>query len=302
MELEKYQSIITKYNVDEYGNPVSIDRTEEQQIHPLKALIETNIIDEFKGFDILNKTMYQVYNYDDIKNATQYYVDYARGRVFFHSALKGSAIKYRYGDKGQDLLSATRIFTRLDDKGNVVELLSDLIDQTREYIAILGTFEQATVIIKKLEQTISTANSTKSNLEQAIANAQSDIDLIESTGNETITIDGSKFKYNSSSKMYECTVTHTCYSEDLHVTCKSMSTKDALFLPWRTIDQNNILLKSDVAESVIVTISARYYKATDVIQSSIVEEVKNARQSKATLLDNMNRKINYEDFNGNTIN
>ena len=302
MELEKCQSIITKYNVDEYGSPISIDRTEEQQIHPLKALIETNIIDEFKGFDILNKTMYQVYNYDDIKNATQYYVDYARGRVFFHSALKGSAIKYRYGDKGQDLLSATRIFTRLDDKGNVVELLSDLIDQTREYIAILGTFEQATVIIKKLEQTISTANSTKSNLEQAIANAQSDIDLIESTGNENIIVDGSKFKYNSSSGMYECTVTHTCYSEDLHVTCKSMTTKDALFLPWRTIDQNNILLKSDVAESVIVTISARYYKATDVVQSSIVEEVKNARQSKATLLDNMNRKINYEDFNGSSIN
>lgn len=302
MELEKCQSIITKYNVDEYGSPISIDRTEEQQIHPLKALIETNIIDEFKGFDILNKTMYQVYNYDDIKNANQYYVDYGRGRVFFHSSLKGSAIKYRYGDKGQDLLSATRIFTKLDEKGNVVELLSDLIDQTREYIAILGTFEQATIVIKKLEQTIATANSTDAKLKQTIADAQADIDLIESTGNETIIIDASKFKYNSSSEMYESTVTHTCYSEDLHVTCKSMTTKDALFLPWRTIDQNNILLKSDVAESVIVTISARYYKATDVVQSSIVEEVKNARQSKATLLDNMNRKINYEDFNGNSIN
>lgn len=353
MELENFQGIITKYNVDSNGSSISVTRTEEQQIHPLKFNITTGIIDELEGFTVLNKQMYPVRNYEDIQNANQYWVDYAGGRVYFHKSLAGSAVRYRYGDKGYNLISVDRVFTKLDANGNVVELLSDYIKNMestvnnsianfenkitestnnlenkitqstnrlegeinvlenevdgfiadiREYVAILGTFEEATVVIKKLEQDVKTANEVDAKLKQTIADAQDDIGLIESTGNETITIEGSKFKYNSTSGMYECTVIHNCYSEDIHVTCKSMTTKDALFLPWKTIDKSNILLKSDVAESVIVTISARYYKATELVQSSIVEEVKNARQGKTDLLTNMNRKINYEDFTGNSIN
>ena len=302
MELENFQGVITKYNVDSNGSSISVTRTEEQQIHPLKFNITTGIIDELEGFTVLNKQMYPVRNYEDLQNANQYWVDYAGGRVYFHKSLAGSAIKYKYGDKGQDLLSATRIFTRLDEKGNVVELLSDLINQTREYIAILGTFEQATIVIKKLEQTISTANSTDAKLKQTIANAQDDIDLIESTGNETITVEGSKFKYSSVSGMYECTVAHNCYSEDIHVTCKSMTTKDALFLPWKVVDKSNIILKSDLQESVIVVISARYYKATQSVGDNLSAEVIRARQGLSSLDLNMARKINYEDFTGNSIN
>ena len=300
MELEKCQSIITKYNVDEYGSPISIDRTEEQQIHPLKALIETNIIDEFKGFDILNKTMYQVYNYDDIKNANQYYVDYARGRVFFHSSLKGSAIRYRYGDKGQDLLSATRIFTRLDDKGNVVELLSDLINQTREYIAILGTFEQATVYIAKLQEVIKTANSTKTNLEQAVSNAQDDINAIKATGNLEVLVQATELTL--SGDVYVKTITHNLNSESVHVTVKNTSTKEVCMVGWKIIDRNTIQIRSDEKVSLSVVISASFYKATITLSDNVTEEVVKARQGMTSLDSNMARKINYEDFTGNTIN
>lgn len=169
MELDNYQSIITKYNIDEHGNPISITKEEEQQVNPLKNIVETGIIDELQGFEILNKTMYQVYNMDELTSADKYYVDYKNGRVYFHNSLKGSAIRYKYGDRGNSLISATRIFTALDENGNVVELLHELINLTREYIAILGTFEQATIVIKKLEQDIKTGNKLHENLTNDIS-------------------------------------------------------------------------------------------------------------------------------------
>lgn len=413
MNLEKFQGVITKYNTDSNGSIISVIKEGEQQVHPLKFNITTGIIDELEGFTVLNKEMYAVQNYDDIQSANQYWVDYDGGRVYFHSSLKGSAIRYRYGDKGYELLNATRIFTKLDEKGNVVELLSELIDKTREYIAILGTFEQATIVIKKLEQDIVTGNELHNNLveditiatplqsnlhddiveaskwkdqlnsdvvegkalyplleenvsdgkilqpllddniavgsvlqeklhkdiqdvvvfkdqfssdvvegkilypllnkdvvegkvlqdqlSKTIEETKEDIATIGASGNEVIMIDSSEWVYNSDSMMYEKEISHNCNSEYVHLTCNSYDTKDALFLPWRIIDKSTILIKSDTRESVVVGISARYYRPfifTGVTETEIVD----ARQGEEKLLDNMNRKINYEDFTANSIN
>lgn len=341
MELENFQGIITKYNVDSNGSSISVTRTEEQQIHPLKFNITTGIIDELEGFTVLNKQMYPVRNYEDLQNTNQYWVDYAGGRVYFHKSLAGSAIRYKYGDKGCNLLSVERIFTKLDENGNVVELLSDyianmdkkvnesiinlenkitestnnldnkinnlgnevngFINKIKEYVAILGTFEEATVVIKKLEQDVKTANEVDAKLKQTMENAQSDIDLIESTGNETVTILATEWTYNNESKMYEKTITHNCASENIHITCKTSDTKEALFLPWKIIDKSKILLKSDEKIGTVINISARYYKPLN-LESIDEGEIIAARENKNSLLENISRKINYEDFNGNTIN
>ena len=284
-------------------------------------------------------------------------MDYAGGRVYFHSSLKGTAIRYRYGDKGYNLISANRVFTKLDENGSVVELLSDLIDQTREYIAILGTFEQATIVIKKLEQNITKAetlhnnlsndievgtplqvnlhadiaeatkwkdqlhsdvvdgkvlsptlqndvieaNVAKEELEEALTHIQDDIAVINSTGNETITVLATEWTYNNESKMYEKTITHNCASENIHITCKTSDTKDALFLPWRIVDKSKILLKSDEKIGVVINISARYYKPLN-LESVDEGEIIEGRGKYNSLNDRMNTFVSFENFTGNTIN
>ena len=127
----------------------------------------------------------------------------------------------------------------------------------------------------------------KQQLDQSIADAENTITKIEATGNEIVNIISSEWVYNDTSKMYEKQITHTCNSENIHVTCKTSDTKEALFLPWKIVDKSNVLLKSDEAIGVNVIISARYYKA--LIDNTTTQEVIDARKGEATLLDKMNK-------------
>ena len=138
-------------------------------------------------------------------------------------------------------------------------------------------------------------------MEEALTHIQDDIAVINSTGNETVTVLATEWTYNNESKMYEKTITHNCASENIHITCKTSNTKEALFLPWRIVDKSKILLKSDEKVGVVINISARYYKPLN-LESVDEGEIIEGRGKYNSLNDRMNTFVSFENFTGNTIN
>lgn len=151
MNLEQYQSIITKYNLDTKGNPIAIVKIDSQKIHPTKFMIQTGILDEFHRVVILNRDMNEVFNIDDIFNLSDFYVDYDNGRMFFHSGMAGQTIEYRCAELGVDIINASRVASGFDEKGNVKEVLSDLIENVNNAIITKGIIKENHMIIVPAE-------------------------------------------------------------------------------------------------------------------------------------------------------
>lgn len=150
-----------------------------------------------------------------------------------------------------------------------------------------------------LQQTVDDAEDVKVRLDNSIADAQEDIAIIEATGNKEILIQSSQWTLRGD--IYEKEITHDLNSENLHVTAKNSDTKEAVTIGYKIVDKTRILLKSDEAINMSVILSASYYHAlitTDVDEGEIIR----ARQGMVSLDSNMARKINYENFSGNTIN
>ena len=402
-EMWKNSAIITKRNVDSNKTPISIPLTELKQVIDVHSCIVLNQLpDKSTGIDI--EGFSEVEHIDDLTEKT-IKVDYDNGVIYFHPFNVGKTLTVNYSGIGYTLISASRVYTKYDREGNVLETLEELIDRVRLQLDAIEHIGGAIEIIEKMEnmnttaqelheslvldmknakeandelnnsvikgndtaksleqritlaretnlglantivsaeerdvmlkttnataqstnttlnntitkaqntnttlnQTNTKAQSTNTTLEntitkvqEVIASAQDDIAIIESTGNETITVLDKEWTYNDSSKMYEKEITHNCASENIHITCKTTDTKEVLFLPWRIVDKSKILLKSDEMVGCTIVLNARYYRPLN-LEKIDEEEIISARENKSTLLENMIRKINYEDFNGNTI-
>lgn len=285
MDLELNQSIITKFNVDNNENPISVTTIEEQQIHTLKNLIQTcGIIDEFNRVKILDRNMYEVNSVNEITAINQYYVDYANGIMHFHPDIAGSTIRYQYGNLGIDYISANRIFTNQDDGGNIVELLQEIIDLGREAVDAMKTIGGVVIIMKRLEDDIVRGQQLHEDL-------QNDMKV---TGNNIIYITSSQWVYSPTSEMYEYTITHTLNSASLIIDFYATDTNDFLNLGGKIVDNTHVLVRSDEAINVKCIINARYFKGNIEVNDSTVEEVFNARKGEVDLktkIDKMDENI-----------
>lgn len=328
-------TIITKRNTDSSGNPISVKLIEIRQIMDhYSCVVLSQTPDELNRICIEGFT--EVFDIErlDKKN---FKVDYNQGIIYFHPFNIGKAISIEYYGTGYELISASKVFTKVDKYGNVIDTLESILERADLQLKLVETLGGAIKVIEKLDVNIKNANNlnayfdemlpeatglkneldtivtdakgwkdqlkqdvtdgkvlqpllhndiiqgnaTKQQLEQTIANAQDDINKIEATGNEIVYISSSEWVYNDTSKMYEKQITHTCNSENLLVSCKSTDTKDALFLPWKPVDGNNILLKSDEPINTSVVISARYYKP--LIDNTTTQEVIDARKGEIDL-------------------
>lgn len=334
-------TIITKRNVDSGGNPISVKLIEIRQIMDnYSCVVLSQTPDEYNRIYIEGFT--EVFDIErlDKKN---FKVDYSQGIIYFHPFNIGKAISIEYYGTGYELISASRVFTKVDKYGNVIDTLEEILNRASLQLKLIESLGGAIKVIEKLDEDIKNANNlnayfdkmipeatglkneldtivtdakgwkdqlkqdvedgkilqpllhndiiqgreVKQQLDQSIADAQDDIAKIEATGNEIIYITSSQWTYNDVSKMYEKQITHTCNSENVHVTCKTSDTKEALFLPWKIVDKNNVLLKSDEVVNVSVIISASYYKA--LIDNTTTQEVIDARKGELTLFDKMNK-------------
>lgn len=142
LNLEQYQSIITKYNVDTKGNPIAIVKIDSQKVHPTKFMIQTGVLDEFHRVTILNEAINEVFNIEDITLPNEFFVDYDNGRMFFHKDMAGKTIQYRCAELGVDLINASRVVSNFDEYGNVRETLSKLIEDVNNAVVSTGIIKE----------------------------------------------------------------------------------------------------------------------------------------------------------------
>lgn len=106
--LDRKPVVITKRNVDDKGNPISVKQVETKQVAELHNCIPLNYSID-RNHEIAIFGMYQVYNKDEITKTT-YFADYDQGILYFHPDLKGKSLTVTYMATGYILISSDRIF------------------------------------------------------------------------------------------------------------------------------------------------------------------------------------------------
>lgn len=301
--------IITKRNTDSEGNPISVSLIETRQISDGAFIVLKQVPDELYRVNVQDYT--EVFDVERLK-VHEFKVDYSQGVVYFHPKATGKTVVVEYYGIGYELISASRVFTKYDKYGNVIETLEDVIEKIHEINPILDKFADNEKLINQFNADIEDAKElqpilhndimqgtqTKQQLEESIANAQNDIATIKATGNVEMLVSTNEWHLNVD--VYEKEITHDLNSENPHISFKNADTKEGVTMGYKIIDKTRILLKSDEAINLSVTLSASYYKPlinTDVDEGEIV----GAREGKASLRDNMIRKINYKPFTADRL-
>lgn len=302
--------IITKRNTDSEGNPFSVYLIETKKIFSDGSFIVLKQIpDELERVTIHGYK--EVFDVERMK-VHEFKVDYEQGIVYFHPKAIGKTIVVEYYGRGYELISASRIFTKYDKFGNVIETLEDVIDsvykikptldrisKSEELIdQIHSDLDKAEIIMPQLNELVTEGERVKEELDEVINAAQDDINMIKAAGNTEVLINVDEWVLNGT--MYEKEITHDLNSENVHVSFKNADTKEGATIGYKIIDKTRILLKSDEAINLSVTLSASYYKPlinTDVDEGEIV----GAREGKESLRDNMIRKINYKPFTADRL-
>lgn len=292
--------IITKRNTDSEGNPFSVYLIETKKIFSDGAFIVLKQIpDELER--VIIQGYKEVFDVERMK-VHEFKVDYEHGIVYFHPKAVGKTIVVEYYGKGYELISASRIFTKYDKFGNVIETLEDVIEKLADNEKLIGQLNTDIKDAKELQPVLHNdiiqGTQTKQQLEESIANAQNDIATIKATGNVEMLVSANEWYLNVD--VYEKEITHDLNSENPHLSFKNADTKEGVTMGYKIIDKTRILLKSDEAINLSVTLSASYYKplmATNVDEREILL----AREGKANLRDNMIRKINYKLFTAESL-
>ncbi|MBS5307798.1 glycerophosphodiester phosphodiesterase family protein [Clostridium sp.] len=161
-ELWKNSAIIAKRNVDSNQTPISVNLTELKQIIDVHSCLVLNQLpDEHYGIDIDGFT--EVYDIEDVTTRS-YKVDYANGVLYFHPNNIGKMLQVNYYGVGCTLLSASRIYTKYDKYGNVLETLEELLDKGKLYIQAIDALGGAVEVINRVENANATGTVLHENL------------------------------------------------------------------------------------------------------------------------------------------
>lgn len=177
-------------------------------------------------------------------------------------------------------------------------LHSDIVEAKKWKDQLHQDITDGKVLQPLLQQTVDDAEDVKVRLDKSIANAQDDIATISATGNVEMLVSTNEWHLNVD--VYEKEITHDLNSENPHLSFKNADTKEGVTMGYKIIDKTRILLKSDEAINLSVTLSASYYKP--LMTTNVDEgEILLAREGEANLRDNMIRKINYKLFTAESL-
>lgn len=198
MIIQNSTDIKTEYFLDKNGDPSPIDvQYEKHNINPNGLVQLRNIPSIHTVFNITTKNGINVIKYnkvDKIVNQTDFTVDYPNGLLTFHSSQISKEIQVSYTNAiGRLSISSDRIFTKIDNQGNIVQTLNTLIEEGMEVLSNLETIGGANKIInelkgyvdsaKGLSTTIIEGSNTNNNLKKTDETART----TNSTLNSTIT-------------------------------------------------------------------------------------------------------------------
>lgn len=275
-------TIITKRNVDEKGNPLSVKMSEIKQVMDSHYVI---VLDQLPNeqYRVQIDGFNEAFDMEDLTDST-FYVNYAHGYIHFTPKNVGRMLIVHYYGIGIELISATRVFTELDKYGNPITYIGEEINhinkqlehqqhQVDSYGEVVSNIETADRLIRQfnndriaveqinpsLNQHITDGRLIDANLVNHIANAQADITAINATGNQLFHITSDLWVKNVNTEFYECNLKHNLNSKSLMIESYNSLGKET-FIAYDVIDLNNIKLITGDNEESWVVLNAKYYK------------------------------------------
>lgn len=151
--------IITKYNRDINGNPVTNHIIRRHTVSSENYQVVLDFIpSESLGIRILEpENIYQVYNSDELVEGT-FYVDSASGKVFFDKAMASKEVLIDYYSIGLEMIGCERVYTCIAPNGDVLETLGDILNGGKEVLETLKTMGDIVVVIEELKENIKIGN------------------------------------------------------------------------------------------------------------------------------------------------
>ena len=252
-------------------------RDEPCQIKGYKApiLLETTflILNEIpsRNHDIYISGYNQVFNQDEIINENDFWVDYIHGLIYFHESKMGQKITIdEYFGLGNMLIDATRVVTKCDDKGNIVQVLEDLLEA---YPNLIAKLEEAIVMCDRMELNIE-------KLEELWTR-------ISRTQNPSFTINTSQWALDdvyTEGTRYYYNLTHNCDSYNIIVTGYNQDTNISMgTIPFETTGEDTIRLYSMKPCNLKVVVNASYYHGFNSLDTTVVQEVEDSRMGEGSL-------------------
>ncbi|MGM8331874.1 hypothetical protein [Clostridium perfringens] len=149
--MNNLEQIVCQYYKDKDGNPMSYHIRRKHQISPKNFQIQLDgIPDEYKGIEVIEPNGFsRVYNSDEITENTYWVRD--DGNVFFHKSMACKEVMLDYYSIGLPVVGVGRIYTLLDEEGNVIETLEDILKKGQTVIEALKTMNDVIIAIDELK-------------------------------------------------------------------------------------------------------------------------------------------------------
>lgn len=184
---KKHTSIIKKHT-DANGNTI-IKNIEDE----FKQVVHSHVVLEQIPHSLMNFEVYLVtttknlnrltgdYSVDQsftrltmiehtktILNENQYKVDFTEGKVWVHPDLEGKILSLNYWGEGYSLIHTSRVYTQLDENGDIVETLETLMEAGYECLKFLGDYPSALEEGRFIREIIESAGILKFDLMKSI--------------------------------------------------------------------------------------------------------------------------------------
>lgn len=162
-------TIITKRNTDSNGSPISVKLVELRQVMDNHSCVVLSQI----PCEVNRVTIDGFTEVFDIENLDykSFRVDYAQGVVYFHPFNVGKGVTIEYYGTGFEMISASRIFSKLDKNGNTIDVLENILERSELQLDLVESLGGAIKVIEKLDIDIKSANDLNTYFDEKIPEA-----------------------------------------------------------------------------------------------------------------------------------
>lgn len=153
--------IIADYNRDSEGNIIKQNVEMVTKVHPLVPIvILEQIPDKFSNISVEynNVKLIKVDNLDELTSSNKFFVDYGKQRLYVSDTLLGKKLIIKYMGIGSLRVDSSMVVTRQDENGNVVELLSDILEGNSEAFELINDLGTISNILSLLDSKIINGN------------------------------------------------------------------------------------------------------------------------------------------------
>lgn len=153
--------IIADYNRDSEGNIIKQNVEMVTKVHPLVPIvILEQIPDKFSNISVKynNVKLIKVDNLDELTSSNKFFVDYGKQRLYVSDTLLGKKLIIKYMGIGSLRVDSSMVVTRQDENGNVIELLSDILEGNSEAFELINDLGTISNILSLLDSKITNGN------------------------------------------------------------------------------------------------------------------------------------------------